>query len=103
MFFIPLAVKRGKKETLADCQFCQWTRARHDRRSLVKVTVEGPKNPVEPWNFHRHAEAGICGVLHHVCREMGLANAGDERQPGGHLELVADKYVLESSRERSRG
>ena len=63
----------------------------HQRRGLVKVAVEGAKDPIQAGNFHGHAKARVGGVLHDIRREVRLAKAGDQGQPGGRFEFVVDE------------
>ena len=72
-------------------------------RGLVKVTVEGAKDPIEAGNFHGHAKARIRGILHDVGSEVRLADAGDQSKPRGRCEFVVQEGFREPSGYANRG
>src|ERR1700684_1331595 len=51
--------------------------------------------PVQTGNCDRNTKSRIYRVFYYFAGEMGLANPGDQREPGGHLKFVTDERFLE--------
>jgi len=65
-----------------------------ERWRLVKVTIEPAEDPVEFRDDDGDANAGIDGVFGYGPGEVGLAFAGDQREPVGGLVVVLDVGFL---------
>ena len=85
VFFIALALQGGESQNLAAGQIEKRTSRSQQRRRLIKVTVKAMKNPVQPRNPDRSAEARVRGVLcdsrlrsNTWAAEMRFAEPGDQ-------------------------
>ena len=60
------------------------------RRRLIVAAVEAAEDPVELGDADGYAEAGVGFVFGELALEVGLAQAGDEGEPGGGFVVVGD-------------
>jgi hypothetical protein len=60
------------------------------RRRLIEAAVEAAEDPVEFGDAEGGADAGVGLVFGELAFEAGLAQAGDEGEPGGGLVVVGD-------------
>ena len=91
MLFVALAVERGEGGVvgLANCD--DGAGGGEQRRGLVEAAVEAAEDPVEFGDADGYADArGRCTFSVNCALEVGLAQAGDEGEPGGGFEVVGD-------------
>ena len=62
-FDILLTVQRSESKILAAGQIEKRPGRSHQRRCLVKITVVSAEHPIQAWDSHCHAKAGIDFIL----------------------------------------
>ena len=67
------------------------------RRGLVEAAVEAAEDPVEFGDADGCAEAGVGLVLGEHALEVGLAETGDQGEPGGGFVVVGDVLFDDSA------
>src|SRR5579883_344006 len=88
VLFIALAVERNKAEVLVTRGGEQRAGNGEERGGLIKVSVEGAKNPVELGHADGATNARAGGVLDDAAGKVGLANAGVYGDPLAEFRLV---------------
>ena len=87
VLFIAFAVERNEAQVLIVGGLQKRAGNGQQRRRLVKMTIKGAENPVEPGNPQRSANARAGSILNHSAGEMCLAETSIQAEPGCGLEL----------------
>lgn len=83
---------RNKAEILVVCTVEQGTRDRHERWSLIVVSIESAEDPVQLSNAKGTANPRVAGIFDHTTIEMRLPESSAYIERRSDLELIFQVY-----------
>ncbi len=90
VLFVAFAVERSERGVVLVCELHDWARCGEKRWRLVVAAVEGAEDPVQFGDADGYTETRVGCVFAELALKVGLAQAGDEGEPGGRFEVVGD-------------
>jgi hypothetical protein len=97
MLLVALALKRQETATIEIAKLNKRARDREQRRRLIVMSVEGAKNLVEARDAKGNSSARTGGILDERAREVRLADAANQSEPGRNSKVVLSPSLKEAA------